>query len=62
MSDLKKQNGIEKAGREVENLSKTLFHKIVSWIKAHPLLTLLFSFLFSVASNLVSQWLWNIFE
>ncbi|MBO4285024.1 MAG: hypothetical protein J5895_02190 [Alphaproteobacteria bacterium] len=61
MSD-QKQNNIAAAGREVEILSKTLFHRIVSWIKAHPLLTLLFSFLFSVASNLVSQWLWNIFE
>lgn len=53
---------LEDAGKELETISKTLFHKIISWVKLHPLLTLLFSFLFSVASNLVSQWLWYYFK
>ncbi len=62
MSKTRAENDLKQAGKEVEFLSKTLYHKIVDWIKKHPLLTLLFSFLFSVASNLVSQWLWNIFK
>ncbi|HCU59372.1 MAG TPA: hypothetical protein DIC64_05275 [Alphaproteobacteria bacterium] len=53
---------LEDAGKELETISKTLFHKIISWVKLHPLLTLLFSFLFSVASNLVSSWLWYYFK
>lgn len=54
-------HSIKEAGEEIEELGKECYHKIVSWIKAHPFLTLLFSFLLSVASNLLSQWLWNLF-
>lgn len=53
---------IEAAGEEIEEFGKECYHKIVLWVKAHPFLTLLFSFSLSVASNLLSQWLWNIFS
>ncbi len=50
------------AEERIESASKSLYHRIINWVKAHPLLTLLFSFLFSVASNLVSSWLWYHFK
>jgi len=53
---------IKQTEEEIETIGKELYHKIAAWVKAHPLLTLLFSFLLSVASNLVSQWLWNFFD
>jgi len=65
MQEAHKNNPIEDVefvGEKIETVSKTLFHKMINWVKIHPLLTLLFSFLFSVASNLVSQWLWDIFK
>ena len=34
---------VEKAGKELAIISKALYHKIINWVKIHPLLTLLFS-------------------
>lgn len=56
-----KEQPSESKIEEIETVSKELYHSIVSWVKMHPLLTLLFSFLLSVASNLLSQWIWNLF-
>lgn len=53
------ENKIKQTEIEIEEIGKELYDKIVFWVKAHPVLTLLFSFSLSVASNLVSQWLWN---
>ncbi len=53
---------IEKTGHKLEKVEHALYLDISSWIKAHPILTLLFSFLLSVVSNLVSQWLWHFFK
>ena len=53
---------VKRAEKKVEELGKELYHKIINWVKIHPILTLVFSFSVSVASNLVSQWLWNFFH
>lgn len=53
---------IKQTEKEIEAIGKELYHKIVSWVQKHPVLTLLFSFLLSVASNLLSQWIWNLFS
>lgn len=53
---------IKSAEEKIENVSKALYHRMIEWIQRHPLLTVLFSFLISVISNLVSQWLWNYFK
>ena len=55
-------NKIKQTEKEIEEIGIVLYHKIALWVKQHPVLTLLFSFLLSVASNLVSQWLWNLFN
>ena len=53
---------LEQAGQEVEEIGKQAYHKIAGWIKTHPILTLILSFLLSVTSNLVSQWIWDFFK
>ena len=62
MQKEQQESKIKQTEKEIEAVGKALYDKIVFWVKAHPVLTLLFSFSLSVASNLVSQWLWNFFR
>ena len=62
MANEDKIHHIEHATKEVEEIGKQAYHRIAGWIKAHPILTLVLSFLLSVTSNLVSQWIWDFFK